>query len=62
LNCAADKDRVRADDVILELEELIRHAKPIPLTDQVRLDPDEVRQLIAELREALEAERRDKRL
>jgi hypothetical protein len=49
---------VQADDVILELEELLRRARPVPLTDQVRLRPDQVRELLARLREALEAERR----
>ncbi len=49
---------MQSDDVILKLEELLRHAKPVPLTDQVRLNPADVRELLAELREALEAERR----
>jgi hypothetical protein len=52
---------VEADDVIFRLEELLRHAKPVPLTDQIRLDPDDVRELIDELRTALAAERRKRR-
>jgi hypothetical protein len=49
---------VRADDVIDEIEQLLGHAKPEPLMDQVRLKPDRLRELLAELREALADERR----
>ena len=51
-------DRLETNDVIERIEELLRNAKPVPLTGQVRLDPKQVRRLLAELREALGAERR----
>ncbi len=47
------------DDVIVEIERHLDHAKPIPLTDQVRIDPGEMRRLLEWLREALAEERRD---
>ena len=55
---AADNHRVQADDVVFRMEELLRHAKPVPLTDQVRLNPDDLRKLIDELREALATQRK----
>jgi hypothetical protein len=50
--------KFETDAAIDGIEELLRNARPIPLTDQVRLDPDEAKRLLAELREALVAERR----
>ncbi len=44
--------------MIEEIERFLDHAKPIPLTDQVRIDPDEMRRLLGWLREALAEERR----
>ena len=49
-----------ADDVIQEIEQVLAHARPVPLTDQIRLNPDRLRDLLAELREALAAERRNR--
>ena len=54
----ADRAEMSADDVIQEIEQVLDHAKPVPLTDQIRLNPDRLRELLAELREALAAERR----
>jgi hypothetical protein len=48
----------RADDLIEEIEQVLADAKPVPLTDQVRLDADRLRDLLARLREALTEERR----
>jgi hypothetical protein len=52
------KAKADVDAAIDRLEALVRNARPVPLTDQVRLNPDEAKQLVAELREALSAERR----
>ena len=49
---------MRSDELLSELDQLILNAKPIPLTDQVRIDPDRFRALVQELRDALAAERR----
>jgi hypothetical protein len=49
--------RERTDAVILEIETLLTNAKPVPLTDQVRLDLRKMQALIVELRQALAAER-----
>jgi hypothetical protein len=49
---------MRSDDLLLELDQLIANAKPIPLTDQVRVKPEQIRELLQELRDALAAERR----
>ena len=46
------------DAAIERLEDLLAHARPIPLTDQVRIDLREAHLLVAELRENLSAERR----
>jgi hypothetical protein len=49
--------KAETDRVIEELEKSLANARPIPLTDQVRLNLKEAQRLIAELREALAAER-----
>jgi hypothetical protein len=55
------KARTGTDAAIDRIESLVRNARPVPLTDQVRLDLKEAKGLIAELREALSAERRSRR-
>jgi hypothetical protein len=55
------KARAETDAAIDRIESLVRNARPVPLTDQVRLDLKEAKGLIAELREALSAERRSRR-
>ena len=54
----ADEGRMRTDDVIAEIEQLLTNAKPVPLTDQIRLNPGELRKLLEELKTALAEERR----
>jgi hypothetical protein len=49
---------MRSDDIAAELERAVEHARPVPLTSQVRIDADVFRKLLAELREALASERR----
>jgi len=49
---------MRTDDVIAEIEQLLTNAKPVPLTDQVRLNPGGLRRLLEELKTALAEERR----
>jgi hypothetical protein len=46
-----------AAQIVVELERLVAHAKPVPLTDQVRLDRERLQALLAELRQALESGR-----
>lgn len=46
------------DEVLERLEALFANAKPVPLTDQVRVDLREVQMLLQELREQVAAERR----
>jgi hypothetical protein len=48
---------MRSDEVLDQLDRLLSEAKPVPLTDQVRVKKDEVRSLLQELREAVAAER-----
>ncbi len=50
--------RSEVDEVLERLEALFANARPIPLTDQVRVDLREVQMLLQELREQLAAERR----
>ena len=47
----------QVDGVLERLEELIANARPVPLTDQVRVDKRKLQMLIQELREQLAAER-----
>jgi hypothetical protein len=49
---------MRSDDIVAELERVLANARPVPLTNQVRVEPDVIRKLLEELREALAAERR----
>jgi hypothetical protein len=49
--------RQRTDEAVDAVERFVLNAKPVPLTDQVRFDKRELWQLVAELREALAAER-----
>ena len=53
--------KTETEAVIDRIESLVGNARPVPLTDQVRLDLKEAKGLIAELREALSAERRSSR-
>jgi hypothetical protein len=46
-----------ADEILAELEKFIAGAKPVPLTDQVRVEKDRVDALLAELRQSLDAGR-----
>jgi hypothetical protein len=48
----------QVDEVLERLEALFANAKPVPLTDQVRIDKRKLQMLIHELREQLAAERR----
>jgi len=49
---------MRSDDLLAELERSIENARPVPLTDQVRIDRKAFLELLEELRQALAAERR----
>jgi hypothetical protein len=49
---------MRSDDILAELERAVERARPVPLTTQVRIEREELLRLLAELREALAAERR----
>jgi hypothetical protein len=51
----------QTDASVDRIEALLGNAKPVPLTDQVRLDLREAQRLLAELRDALAAERRARR-
>ena len=48
------------DAAIERLEELLANAKPIPLTDQVRIDLRRAQLLVSEVRDSLSAERRSR--
>ena len=50
--------RSEVDEALERLETLFANARPVPLTDQVRVDLREVRMLLQELREQIAAERR----
>jgi hypothetical protein len=52
------KARAATDEALEKIEELLRDSRPVPLTDQVRLNPKQARELLGALREALAAERR----
>jgi hypothetical protein len=51
-----EKQPRRADEILDELDRVIRNAKPVPLTDQVRVDARTLQKLINELRQARENE------
>ena len=46
------------DELSEKLETMLREAKPVPLTDQVRIDKRRAQLLISDLRAHLAAERR----
>ena len=48
------------DAALERLEQLLANAKPVPLTDQVRIDLRRAQLLVSELRDNLAAERRKK--
>jgi hypothetical protein len=43
----------RSQEILDELEQLLSRAKPVPLTDQVRVEGERARELLQQLREAL---------
>ena len=50
--------KTETDATLERLEEMLRNARPVPLTDQVRIDLRRAQLLLSELRGHLEAERR----
>jgi hypothetical protein len=48
------------DAAIERLEELLANARPVPLTDQVRIDLRRAQLLVSEVRDSLSAERRSR--
>ena len=42
-----------SQDIVADIEKLLSKARPVPLTNQVRLERDELEKLLAELRESL---------
>jgi hypothetical protein len=52
------KERGATDAAVARLEEMVRNARAVPLTDQVRVNLKQAKELVGELREALAAERR----
>jgi hypothetical protein len=48
---------VRADELLDEIAKELEKAKPVPLTNQVRIERDRLHELLRQLREALAAER-----
>jgi cell fate (sporulation/competence/biofilm development) regulator YmcA (YheA/YmcA/DUF963 family) len=52
------KAKAETDAAIDRIESLVRNARAVPLTDQVRLNLKEAKQLISELRDTVSAERR----
>ena len=46
-----------ASEILEELERVMATARPVPLTDQVRVDRDRVTSLLTELRQSLDAGR-----
>jgi hypothetical protein len=48
------------DTVLERIEEMLANAKPIPLTDQARIEMRQAQLLLSELRDHLAAERRDR--
>jgi len=54
------KSRGETDAAIDRVDSLLHKARPVPLTDQVRLRLAEAQRLVSELREALAAERRER--
>ncbi len=56
----AEMRETETDAAIERLEELLRDARPIPLTDQVRIDLRRAQLLVSEVRDNLSAERRSR--
>lgn len=50
-------ERQGTDEAVEALWQFVQHAKPVPLTDQVRFDRREFERLLEDLREALAHER-----
>jgi hypothetical protein len=50
--------KTETDSAIEKLEAMLADARPVPLTDQVRIDKRKAQLLLQELREQLAAERR----
>jgi hypothetical protein len=50
-------ERQRTDEAVEALWQFVQHARPVPLTDQVRFDRREFERLLEDLREALAYER-----
>jgi hypothetical protein len=50
-------ERQKTDEAVEAIEQLGRHAKPVPLTDQVRFELKDLMRLVDELRVALAEER-----
>ena len=53
-------DRAETDAAMERIEAMLSQARPVPLTNQVRLELKEARRLFDELREALAVERRSR--
>ena len=56
----AEMPESETDAAIERLEELLANAKPVPLTDQVRIDLRRAQLLVSEVRDSLSAERRSR--
>jgi hypothetical protein len=50
-------ERQKTDEAVDAIEQLGRHAKPVPLTGQVRFELQDLLQLVDQLRIALSKER-----
>jgi hypothetical protein len=46
-----------ASEIVKELQSVIAKGRPVPLTDQVRIERDRVNALLAELQQSLDAGR-----
>lgn len=42
-----------SQDIVADIENLLSKARPVPLTNQVRLERDKMEKLLQELRESL---------
>jgi hypothetical protein len=56
----AEMHETETDAAIERLEELLANARPVPLTDQVRIDLRRAQLLVSEVRDCLSAERRSR--
>ena len=48
-----EKTPKRPEEILDELDRVIQNAKPVPLTDQVRVDPRTLEKLVEQLRQTL---------